>query len=1073
MNFHWLAHILIHHPLVILLGVLVFSVTCLIIPFTLKSLPDFSDPQMGFETRGTVLSSRLTTWKNLEKATKFSGPFAVNPKEFLEQKDYNTRNNLKQALNESSPNIFINVYNETSRKSEKNNWVTLQNLINHKSPEQHNKNRIAKEGYFCGQPDHDYAHAVLKSDMDADLFTMESLSVLCRLEYELVQAQYYKDLCLHPFKRPKKCCKPWSLSNYIAQLHNRTSCLAIVEEDIQNMKNLLQSCSQYYHNLQLAPDCYERGHCKVPVDCVKNNAVFNILNFLTSTSFLPPNEIMKTELKETMIFLPIASSTAALAYYKNLKDVHLKFHGISLVAIEFGIKSALFDRCLIEDAWFMTAGGVFVFLCIWFYTKSLFITFMTVIAILFSLGISYFVYTLVFELRFFPFMNLLATIVTIGIGADDVFIFCKAWHNSKKQKENSVIKMVNDAFDHALVSMLITSITTAAAFLASYISSITAIRCFSVFATTTIIVNCILMMSWLPASILIAERFQTKFSTIFTFCSSPLITYWKCLEQFWRFQFRFFISLWNNKDQLVADIVIKFRLFWLIFLSAVAICSAVMVLYYPKLQLPNTPDFQLFESSHPFEKYDLIYKNHFWFERSEKSGNGNPANYKLPLRFVWGVLPVDNGNYLDPQSLGKLQLDSNFDMSQKESQSWLLDFCRSIRKQPFYQTTLGALLPNCFIESFMSWMQRRCVDPIDNMDRRPCCEKEHFPYNSTVFDQCIVYAMGDLYETPSEYFIPGMAGPKFSKDQFPTIKAVVVEYDSNYSYSMSYEHMHTFFTQVEEWMNKQLMSAPTSMKRGWFVSDLEFYDLQNVLSQGTVAAIGISMGLALVVLLVATLNILTSFYAILTITCSIFVIMAILVSLGWKLNVLESIAISTAIGLAVDFSLHYTVHYRLCPTSDNRVKSTRYALANMVGPSLMAATTTGAAGAFMMPSIILPYIQIGIFLITVMSVSWLYATFYLGSLLAVAGPENQFGQFHYSKLLCYFGSNKAPRERQTSLCDTHELDLLTSKCGHACSANRTLRRSLSGDKNNVSQYFQDQSPSATSVITIMADDNVM
>jgi hypothetical protein len=60
------------------------------------------------------------------------------------------------------------------------------------------------------------------------------------------------------------------------------------------------------------------------------------------------------------------------------------------------------------------AGGTFVLVCMWLYTGSLFVTIMTVIAIVFSLGISYFMYTLVFELNFFPFMNLLAAVVAIG-----------------------------------------------------------------------------------------------------------------------------------------------------------------------------------------------------------------------------------------------------------------------------------------------------------------------------------------------------------------------------------------------------------------------------------------------------------------------------------------------------------------------------------------------------------------------------------------------------------------------------------------------------------------------------------
>nr|CAD7205354.1 unnamed protein product [Timema douglasi] len=163
-------------------------------------------------------------------------------------------------------------------------------------------------------------------------------------------------------------------------------------------------------------------------------------------------------------------------------------------------------------------------------------------------------------------------------------------------------------------------------------------------------------------------------------------------------------------------------------------------------------------------------------------------NTKLPLRFVWGILPMDNGNYLDPSSRGTLVYDSSFDMAAPESQKWLLKFCHRLRNQPFYQPVLGPLLPNCFMESFSSWMQRRCIDPIDNLNRTPCCETYNAPYKREVFQYCIVLAIADLYETPAEYFIPGVAGPKFCRESHPPrICALVVEYDSNHPFSMSYK----------------------------------------------------------------------------------------------------------------------------------------------------------------------------------------------------------------------------------------------------------------------------------------------
>lgn len=114
------------------------------------------------------------------------------------------------------------------------------------------------------------------------------------------------------------------------------------------------------------------------------------------------------------MFLPLACSTAMLPYYHEVEGLNLEYDGVSVVAMEFGVKNALFDECLLRDAWLMTCGGLFVLLCMWLYTGSLFLTIMTIIAIVFSLGISYFMYMIVLDLQFFPFMNLLAIVVAVG-----------------------------------------------------------------------------------------------------------------------------------------------------------------------------------------------------------------------------------------------------------------------------------------------------------------------------------------------------------------------------------------------------------------------------------------------------------------------------------------------------------------------------------------------------------------------------------------------------------------------------------------------------------------------------------
>lgn len=412
--------------------------------------------------------------------------------------------------------------------------------------------------------------------------------------------------------------------------------------------------------------------------------------------------------------------------------------------------------------------------------------------------------------------------------------------------------------------------------------------------------------------------------------------------------------------------------------------------------------------------------------------------------------------------------------------------------------SLGLLLPNCFIENFITWMNRRCIDEMSGINRSPCCEESEFPFSTEVFEACLPESISSLYETPREFFMPGVAGPKFSRRQTivendtvtSPVLAAVIEYDSSQLFTMSYMEMYRFVADVEAWLQLQLISAPVGLQGAWFTSDLEFFDLQDTLSNGTLVAIAMAMTVSLFVLLVVTLNVLISLYAIITVTFTIFTTIAILIAAGWKLNVLESVAVTTAIGLAVDFSLHYGVHYRLSPDPD-RKSSVKFALSRMIQPTLMAALTTAMAGAFMLPSQVLAYIQIGVFLVVVMSVSWIFATFFLMSLLRLVGPEYGFWQFNYPKFNRSNGKKNLAKQIEVSnriiqhqqsiaseqllsasellTSESHELDSLTSN-----SIIKPLEhtRPINAGGGNKKKYSfpREHSPSIGSVVTVLPDD---
>lgn len=405
----------------------------------------------------------------------------------------------------------------------------------------------------------------------------------------------------------------------------------------------------------------------------------------------------------------------------------------------------------------------------------------------------------------------------------------------------------------------------------------------------------------------------------------------------------------------------------------------------------------------------------------------------------------------------------------------------------------------------------RCNDGMSGIDRTPCCESSKFPYPPHIFDECLPQIISILYESPRYIFIPGIAGPKFGRLSLPAVplnssasmnvtafmhnhpppvKALVVEYESTQSYTMSFTEIENFTTTVEQWFESAMASAPAGMQNAWFISELNFYDLQRTLSCGTLIAIAIAMTTSLVILLLVTLNVFISIFAVLTVTLTIITTIACLVLLGWKLNVLESIAVSTAIGLAVDFTLHFGVNYRLSPLTD-RVSAVRFSMSRMIGPTIMAAITTGAAGAFMIPSSVLAYTQIGSFLLIVMSISWLYGTFFFASLLCAMGPQHNFGQIrlwarkkpdnknaknhidHGPRLSTQGTVSEQLLSASSSAAgefigsESHELNSLNSnsivKSVHAMDTRPiTFDRAF---KPRLTSYLKDQSPTSASAIT--------
>jgi predicted RND superfamily exporter protein len=229
-----------------------------------------------------------------------------------------------------------------------------------------------------------------------------------------------------------------------------------------------------------------------------------------------------------------------------------------------------------------------------------------------------------------------------------------------------------------------------------------------------------------------------------------------------------------------------------------------------------------------------------------------------------------------------------------------------------------------------------------------------------------------------------------------------------------------YYTQLKEFHEQELGNAPDGLASGWFISvSFALFDLQNELLNGTYFCFVLSFLIALVVLLFTSCNIIISLFAIVNISFSIAVTIAVFVIMGWRLSIAESMIIITSVGLSVDFSCHYGVAYLkgvssvkkseaddeerrkkkgfvACYVHNNaeRFLRVRELFRRVASAVFMAALTTFLAGLSMFPSALVTYHQFGQFLMLVMLSSYLYSTFFFVSLCALFGPTNKFGDIN-------------------------------------------------------------------------------
>ena len=833
------------------------------------------------------------------------------------------------------------------------------------------------------------------ADSKAGLYTVESMKAICALEDRLVT----------PFisSRLQEKCRMMSLPFYIAYMSGKNSCSNITQDDMLKFKARMIKCWPLYADGTLKnPGNYQKGIASGNFsECYDKAAMFHVFFFLTDIGFInnSTHGVGKLSYTTMHFFDQQISGNEALEYFKTSIDkMDLSAGDVKVIGFHYndGVKFDLFSSYFIGDIWLfaLAMGLILVIMLVYLYSFTL--MFMTVLNVAFSFITAFCLYHLVFQISFFPFINLLGGLILIAIGADDVFIFYDTWQQVKAKDSSMPLgSLITQTFNHAALSIFVTSLTTSAAFLANFVSNITAIKCFGLFAGIAVLANFFFMVTWTPSVVTAMEKYRkwgwnsaliVAFAGIFM---TPLMVIFRLFDMGIELLcsmsgVRRHLSRGADKifGKFFPAVIDKAWPVWLLLFSGIGIGGMIAVFYSPKLKLPSSKDFQLFPDSQPMEKFDQKLKTHFRYvlEAEEK------AAQDMEIGFVWGVKPKDNGDLFDPRAKVTLVHDNSFNMTSNLAQKWMEDFCKDLVKQSFVSPHYPADM--CMYPTYEKEIKASCGNHTgilrDKVDR-VCCNIDSFPTNASNYEKCLPSLMYLSVQTLGRPLVD-------QKTNLPS--AYLLRIVSNQRFETSFEKMDDFKSAIDGFLSKWLAKAPPGLRNGWagiFYEELNFYDLQKAIANGTYYSILLSLSVAFLVMLFTSLNVLITIYALITITLAIAATIACLVFMGWELNIVESVTISLAVGLSIDFTIHYGVAYRLSKEKLPRLR-VRESFQRVGSAVVMAALTTFLAGSAIMPSRIIAYRKLGIFLMLVMTFSWLYATFFFQSLCKLAGPKGKFCQ---------------------------------------------------------------------------------
>lgn len=332
-----------------------------------------------------------------------------------------------------------------------------------------------------------------------NVFTKENLKLIQETEQELFTNKVFQQkLCL---KMQNKQCKP------------PTSIIRFFDGSYQKLDPLLNDTN--FDNIpQVLSAAKARNHTRAILDYhLGKNAVIDSKT-ATSTytrSFLSlgfPFKGFESTADRPDEQFDFAQKHSGEAFAETLDKLYES--GIGGMNFYFNLRSLFFDavsKQVIFDLLLVVGSFTFIFFFMLFQTQSLWITGWGLFSIFSSFFGANIIYRIFFDFRYIGIFHVLSVFIILGIGADDVFVFCDTWRASKHKVFPDLLSRFSDVYSHAAGAMFVTSFTTMVAFISNIFSPLLGVSSFGTFSALLVFVNYCSVITFFPTVVITHELY--------------------------------------------------------------------------------------------------------------------------------------------------------------------------------------------------------------------------------------------------------------------------------------------------------------------------------------------------------------------------------------------------------------------------------------------------------------------------------------------------------------------------------------------------------------------------------------